>query len=186
MILRSSYEDLGEVVMPAWKGRQCRMHAFDPSAPVMEAGFEDYVDVVAALVDAADVRGTEAYMTVDENIVAPQMSQRRPGAHVEGRLSPKDLWWWHQEPGRGSSAKRRPVDRMAVIVTASVPGCIVYPGEFEGEPKSDGDLEHIRDQFSEGHLLAANRAFLLSPDCVHESMVFAERTKRTFVRIAFG
>ena len=26
MILRSSFQDLGEVVMPAWKGRQCRMH----------------------------------------------------------------------------------------------------------------------------------------------------------------
>jgi len=54
---------------------------------------------------------------------------------------------------------------MAVIVTASVPGCIVYPGEFEGEPKSDGEQEpsraHIRAQFGEGHLLAANRAFLL-------------------------
>jgi len=91
MILRHSYGDLGEVVMPAW---QCCTHAFDPSWPVMEAGFEDCVDedcvdVVAALVDAADVRGTVAYMTVDEKIVAPQMAQRRPGAHVEGRLSPR-------------------------------------------------------------------------------------------------
>ena len=186
MILRSSFQDLGEVVMPAWKGRQCRMHVFDPSAPVMEAGFEDYVDVVATLVDAADVQTSEAYLTVDEKIVEPRMSQRRPGAHVEGRLSPKDTWWWHQEPARGPSAKRRPVDRMAVIVTASIPGCIVYPGEFEDEPKSDGDLEHVRDQFGESHLLEANRGFLLSPDCVHESMVFAERTKRTFLRIAFG
>ena len=79
-----------------------------------------------------------------------------------------------------------PLDRMAVTVTASVPGCVVYPGAFRGKPKSDGDLEHIRGQFLEAHLLAANRGFLLSPDCVHGSAVFAKRTKRSFLRIAFG
>lgn len=184
MILQSSFRDLGEVVMPEWRGRQSRMHAFDPSAPVMEEGFEDYLDIVTTLFRAADAQGHEAYMTVDEKIVQPQMSQRRPGAHVEGRLSPKEVCWWHLEPGRGVSSESRSLDRTAVIVTSSVPGCIVYPGEFYGEPKSDGDLEHIRDQFGEAHLLPANRAFLLSPDCVHESKVFSEPTKRTFLRIA--
>ena len=74
---------------------------------------------------------------------------------------------------------------MTIIVAASVPGCIVYDGKFEGEPASDGDLEHIRGQLGPGYLLAANRGYLLSPDCVHESMVFESPTKRTFLRIAF-
>ena len=185
MILKSSYKDLGEVVMPAWQGRESSMYRFDPSAPVMEAGFEDYEELVSTLVRAADLRGREAYMTIDEKMVAPQRSQRRPGAHVDGRVTRKEQRWSHYEPGRGYSFDDTPLERMAVIVTASVPGCIVYPGEFEGKPKDDGDLEHIRDQLGEGHLLPANRGFLLSPDCVHESKAFAERTRRSFLRIAF-
>ena len=184
MILQSSYEDLGEVEMPAWQGRESSMYRFDPSAPVMEAGFEDYVDVVSTLVRAAGVQGREAYLTVDEKMVAPQMSQRRPGAHVDGRVSGRgadvaSLW----TGARATSFDDTPLERMAVIVTASVAGCIVYPGVFEGKPKDDGDLEHIRDQFGAGQLLPANRGFLLSPDCVHESRVFRERTKRSFLRI---
>ena len=183
MFLQSSYEDLGEVVMPVWQGRESSMYRFDPSAPVMEAGFEDYVDVVSTLVRAAGVQGREAYLTVDEKMVAPQMSQRRPGAHVDGRVSGREQIWRHYGPGRGFDSDDTPLERMAVIVTASVAGCIVYPGEFEGKPKDDGDLEHIRDQFGAGQLLPANRGFLLSPDCVHESRVFRERTKRSFLRI---
>ncbi len=77
-----------------------------------------------------------------------------------------------------------PVQRMAVIVAASVPGCKVYPGEFDGRPSDTGDLEHIREQLGDGILLPANQGFVLSPDCVHESIVFAGPTQRQFLRIA--
>ena len=31
-----------------------------------------------------------------------------------------------------------------------------------------------------------NQGYLLSPDCVHESMIFNQPTQRTFLRIAFS
>ena len=190
MILQSSYHDLGQVVLPEWQGRQRYMYTFDPSNPVMEGWFEDYHDAVVELCKSANITATEAHMTVDEKIVLPDMSQRRPGAHVDGRFMPEQNRWGHGDPPPGGGGwahycNRIPMDRMSVIVASSVPGCIVYEGKFDGEPKNDGDLEHIRDQLGEGKLLPANHGFILSPDCVHESMIFSEPTKRTFLRIAF-
>ena len=122
-------------------------------------------------------------MTVDEKVVQPGMSQRRPGAHVDGCRWPETSCW--RPPAWAHYCNNLPVERMSIIVAASVPGCIVYDGNFQGEPASDGDLEHIRDQLGPGYLLPAHRGYLLSPDCVHESMVFNAPTKRTFLRIAY-
>ncbi len=190
MVLNSTYADIGTIVLPRWQNRQKYMHTFNPVAPIMAEGYEDYLEPIKALCEAAEALTKhpihEAHMTVDEKIVQPGMSQRRPGAHVDGCFVPALQSWAH--PGPGSWAhycNNLPLDRMSIIVAASVPGCIVYDGNFEGQPASDGDLEHIRDQLGDGYLLPANRGYLLSPDCVHESMVFDVPTKRTFLRVAF-
>ena len=73
---------------------------------------------------------------------------------------------------------------MAVIVAASVPGCRAWKGVFTGRPAKDGDLSHIADQLGAGDVLPAHVGYLLSPDCVHESMTFDQQTLRSFIRIA--
>ena len=195
MTLNSTYAKLGLAILPIWQGRQKYMHTFDPQSPKMAEGFEDYLIPVAMLCRAAqDLTKSpirEAHMTVDEKVVQPGMSQRRPGAHVDGCFMPEIPMWGHPNPNPppGSWAhycNNVPLPRMSIIVAASVPGCIVYDGNFQGEPASDGDLEHIRDQLGPGYLLPANQGYLLSPDCVHESMVFDAPTQRTFLRIAFA
>lgn len=223
-MLISEYRDLGSVVLPVWKGRQKYMHSFDTRAPVAAEGIEDYQPIALELCRRAGHSGV-VHMTVDEKIIPAGMSQRRPGAHVDGRFIPaqagskknppgerkKDgtLWppvgswahrnmypdyyspqigggWSHGGGGGGwlHFCNHLPVARMAVIVAASVPGCAVYPGTFDTEPQNDGDLEHIREQLGDGVVLPACNGFLLSPDCVHESMTFDRPTKRTFLRIA--
>ena len=191
MTLNSTYANLGPVTLPVWQERQKYMHTFDPQSPKMAEGFEDYLAPVALLCQVAqDLTWSpihEAHMTVDEKIVQPGMSQRRPGAHVDGCFMYGTQRWGHPPvPSWAHYCNNLPVERMSIIVAASVPGCIVYDGNFQGEPASDGDLEHIRDQLGSGYLLPANQGYLLSPDCVHESMVFDAPTKRTFLRIAFA
>ena len=190
-ILRSTYANLGYVTLPPWQGRQKYMHTFNPQNPAMAEGYEDYLAPVTALCQEAEYMTghpiREAHMTVDEKIVQPGMSQRRPGAHLDGRFLPEQQSWGHPNPsGWAHYCNNVPMDRMYIIVAASVPGCIVYDGNFEGDPASDGDMEHIREQLGPGFLLPENYGFLLSPDCVHESMVFQEPTQRTFLRVAFA
>lgn len=193
-MLLSSHQQLCAVALP-YMGRRHYMHSFDLSKPVMRKGFEDYASIVAALCAAAGAKEGTAHMTVDEIVVKAGRSQRRPGPHVDGCFIPgkkhryiKDAigdWgggggWLHycNDVGRG------PVQRMAVIVVASEPGCRVWNGKFTGEPTKDGDLQHISQQLDEGTILPRNVGFLLSPDCVHESIVLKENTQRTFLRIA--
>lgn len=184
--LISTYEDLGSALLPPWSGRQKYMHTFDLGCPEMADGFDDYKSVVNLLYEAAGYQSGQAHMTVDESIVQAGMSQRRPDAHVDGWFLPDAGLWYHPTPGPvwAHFCNNVPYDRMAVIIASSVPGCIAYTGEFEGQPKENGDLEHIRGQLGKGTLLPANRGFLLSPDCVHESLRFTVPTKRSFLRIA--
>lgn len=195
-MLHSDYRQLCTVVLP-YRARQCYMHSFDLAAPAMCAGYEDYLKPVSELCKAAGaVRGI-AHMTVDEKIIKAGRSQRRPKPHVDGCFVPgKPHTYikgasgnWSPNPGPGwlhycNNIGRGPVARMAVIVAASVSGCRVWRGDFDGQPADDGDLSHISDQLGSGEVLPANVGYLLSPDCVHESMIFEEDTQRTFLRIA--
>ena len=141
-ILESSFKSLGPIALPMYQGRQMYMHTFDPQNPEMAPGYEDYLEPVMAMLKAAGVSPSVAHMTVDEKVVQPGMSQRRPGAHVDGCFMPEIWLWGHTEP-RPPGPKpywahycnNLPVERMSIIVASSVPGCIAYPGAFTGEPK---------------------------------------------------
>lgn len=188
--LYSNYMPLAPVVFPEYQGRQMRYHTFDLSKPEMPVGYEDYLKLVATLCKSAGAIGGEAYLTIDEKIIEPGMSQRRPKPHVDGCFRSDGInmnWggggsggWLHYCNDVGASS----IGRMAVIVAASIPGCKAWKGIFKGRPAKDGDLSHISDQLGEGEVLPANVGYLLSPDCVHESMTFDQQMMRSFLRIA--
>lgn len=188
--LRSTYRVLGQIQFPLHQGRQMRYHAFDLRRPEMPVGYEDYLHPVTALCHAADAWAGTAYLTVDEKIVGVGMSQRRPRPHVDGCFQQNgDQMRWGGGGGSGwlhycNDVGASPIGRMAVIVAASVAGCRAWKGTFTGRPAPDGDLRHIADQLGEGDVLPANVGYLLSPDCVHESMTFEQQTLRSFIRIA--
>lgn len=197
-MLDSNYRPLCNVRLP-YAGRQRYMHSFDLAQPKMADGFEDYLEPVVELCRAAGATTGEAHMTVDEKWVEAGMSQRRPRPHVDGRYVRAMSSWSHKggwthpkpdKPGRREPEPEAPDDgprrsmRMAVIVAASVPGCRAWRGLFDGQPACDGDLSHIANQLGDGEVLPAGVGYLLSPDCVHESMILDRAIERTFLRIA--
>lgn len=187
MTLHSDYRLLTSVILP-YRGRQKYMHGFDITNPVMAEGYEDYLDPVLLLLHAAGATHGQAWMTVDEKIVKAGMSQRRPGPHVDGCFQPAMNWWGQQEERWNHTCnnieRAEPFKRMPIIVAASVPGCRAWRGVFDGAPDAGGDLSHIQDQLQDGVVIPAGMGALLSPDCVHESMIFTQDTQRTFLRIA--
>ena len=181
-MLDSHYRPLCAVDLP-FHGRQRYMHDFDAANPAMAEGFEDYLEPVVSLCRAAGFTKGIGHMTVDEKVIEAGASQRRPRPHVDGRYEPSMGGWqhgggWSHTPGPGGPR------RMAVIVASSVAGCRVWEGRFDGEPRDDGDLSHIAHVLGEGEVVPAGVGYLLSPDCVHESMTFDRRVERTFLRIA--
>lgn len=183
-MLLSNYRELCPVDLP-YQGRQKYMHTFDLANPRMAEGFEDYLAPVTQLCAAAGVTYGLAHMTVDEKVVSAGMSQRRPKPHVDGCFMPQMASWGHPSPGWAHGCNHIPVGefrRMAVIVAASAVGCRAWKGLFDAEPASDGDLSHL--SLPEGEVLPSNVGYLLSPDCVHESMIQSNAVRRTFLRIA--
>jgi hypothetical protein len=186
-MLNSNYRSLCEVRLP-YAGRQKYMHSFDLALPEMAPGYEDYLEPVVALCRSAGATSGVAHMTVDEKIVEAGMSQRRPKPHVDGCFMPSiGLWGGHPGPSWLHTCNDVGLDvvqRMPVIVAASASGCRAWRGLFEGQPAADGDLSHISDQLGTGEILEPNMGYLLSADCVHESMRLDVSTQRTFLRIA--
>ncbi len=184
--LRSNYKPLCAVAFPAYQGRQKYMHTFDLAVPVMAEGFEDYAEAVKALCAAAGATRGIAHMTVDEKDVDAGMSQRRPRPHVDGCFYPALESWGGGGGGWNHYCNNvngpNPLRRMPVIVASDVPGCRAWRGEFDGMPSHDGDLSHL--DLPEGEVLPANLGYLLSADCVHESMIMPSKTRRMFLRIA--
>ncbi len=160
------------------------MHSFDLANPVMAKGYEDYLESVITLTSAAKAFSGIAHMTVDEKIVSAGMSQRRPGPHVDGCYLPEKTMWGGGGGGWNHTCNNVPFKRMPIIVASTVEGCRAWFGQFDGTPTYDGDVAHFSDQLEESEVLPANVGYLLSPDCIHESMRFPVNTQRTFLRIA--
>lgn len=189
-MLNSDYRELCGVNLP-FQGRQKYMHSFDLSRPAMSEGFEDYLEPVLVLIQAAGAITGTAHMTVDEKVIKRGSSQRKPGPHVDGCFIPTVQAWGHGDGGGGGRWNHycnhitgRIIQRMPVIVASSVQGCRAWRGDFEATPTVSGDLSHIHHKLGSGEVLPANHGYLLSADCIHESMIFEEDTRRTFLRIA--
>lgn len=182
-ILDSDYRELRHIIFPPYRGRQKYMHSFDTRDPCMPEGFEDYLVPVMELFEATKVGHREVHVTMDEKIVMPGMSQRRPGPHIDGCFVKADMKWGGG--GWNHGCNNIPIlRRMAIIVAASVAGCRAWRGVFKGDPQNDGDCSHIVS--GDGEVLPANIGYLLTPDCIHESMIFQQPTQRHFLRVAFA
>ena len=187
-MLHSTYRPLCAVALP-FAGRQHYMHGFDLAAPSVPEGFEDYLPSVIALCDEAEAYEGKAFLTIDEKIIPAGESQRRPGPHVDGMFL-EHMNYWGGGGGWNHGCNAIPFARMPVIVASDVSLCRAWRGEFDAQPTvdhpeiPDGDLSHISDLLGEGELLPAGVGYLLSPDCVHESLPVNEDTQRSFMRIA--
>lgn len=181
-MLNSNFTTLVAVALPtAELERQYYMHGFDVQKPSAPAGFEDYLPVIQSLIDASGVTEGIGYLTVDEKLLKAGETQRKPGPHVDGCYVPLVRAWGHGGGGWNHNCNIIP-GRMPVIVASNFAACKAWPGQFDAEPKSDGDLSHL--DLGEGVLLEPNMGYLLSPDCIHESLPMPHDVARTFIRIA--
>lgn len=182
-MMRSYYQSVGPVELP-FNNRQLYMAPIDLQEPLFPAGYTDYETVFLSLCDAVGAYSGTAYLTVDEKTLEAGETQRKPGPHVDGRFVPSMNRWGNGGWNHGCNVVPT---RMGIIVASSVPLCKAWEGEYEGVPRLTGDCTHIlknEDVLDEGKTLAANIAYLFSPDCIHESLPAIESCKRTFMRIA--
>lgn len=179
MGFKSDLKHLGTVQLPIFNGTRIMMMPFlledVTSIPGDIAQWRSFVASITAKAGAPRV-GT-AYLTIDEALVLPGETQRRPGLHVDGIGPDGKEGGWGGGGGWGTNG---------MIVAASVAGCNVYAGDFQGYPGPNGDCSHLKDECNDKTtvLLDANQAYWLGPMTVHEVFPMKEATKRQFVRIS--
>lgn len=183
-MLNSNYKEITRIELP-FKNRQHYMHSFDLNNISVPKGFEDYLPIVEKICRIAGVLKGEAHLTVDEKLVLKGATQRKPKPHVDGCFYEQNYSWGHggwNHTCNNIGLNGYDYKRMPVIVASSVQGCRAWKGVYNATPKDDGDLSHLA--LPEGKLLTENMAYLLSADCIHESLPMTETLERTFVRIA--
>lgn len=143
---RSSVTALGHVFFPGHTGERVYMREFrkQDGLPSDLIRWQPTVDMMLRKVNTDG----PIYLMVDQMFVRAGEHQRRPGLHVDG--------WW--DPGSGHGTEPRhglsepaplPIHGMnrayteSLILATNVCGCVAYEGDYDGEPKADGDCAHI-------------------------------------------
>lgn len=179
MGFKSSLKNLGTVNLPVFTGTRVMMMPFLlEDIMTIPGGIAQWRSFVASITEkGGGPRVGTAYLTIDEALVKKEETQRRPGLHVDGIGPEGKEGGWGGGGGWGTNG---------MIVAASVAGCHVYTGDFDGYPGPNGDCAHLADECKnkERILLDSNQAYWLSPMTVHEVFPMKEDTKRQFVRIS--
>ena len=174
----SRYERLAPIQFPHWTGVRIMMLPFLlEDIESLPDSLRHWAGATKQLCNLSHIKAGVAYLTIDERIVAAGDSHRRGGLHVDGVGSDGMAGAW----GGGGGG---PWAKKGMLLASNPAGCRAYNQDFEGQPASNGECEHLRTQCGDGELLEPNVAYWCDGLCVHESLPFQQDTQRTLVRLS--
>lgn len=181
MGFESRFEVRGPICFPKWTGVRVQlmpivMHDLESIPPFLRHWKGAIVDLFEQSLDAHGV----GYLTIDERFVAPGISHRRPGLHIDG------MGAWGNG---GHTAGAR-----GMLTASNVEGCAAWRQGFLGLPRAaedagdpnEGDCEHLRAQCLDDNrvVLKASKIYFCEQFCVHESLPILAGGHRIFVRLS--
>lgn len=165
------------LAFPEFSGTRIMMMPVILGEEIMRGVPEHYQSLVGKLYDSIENRfnGKIGYLTIDEKVLEPGKTLRRSGLHVDGYYHGR-CGAWGAGGGWGSVGN-------GMLTISSTPHCRAYLGMIEGEPKDEGECDHLKMP-NEGVLFEAGHIYWVDGACVHESLPVTETTKRQFVRLS--
>lgn len=163
---------------------------------------------------APTVANKVAYLTIDESVVLPGLTQRRPGLHTDGYAEFDESGelayggWsggaWAAPPRREPKPEPKPERTpdpwrggwgggawangygLGMLTASTHVGCEAYEQVFEGRPGSNGDCAHLVEQLNSQNrvILEPGKIYAMDGDTVHQSLTHAIKTARQFVRLS--
>lgn len=163
--------DIGHVALPAWNGTRV-MHMpfhFHDVQTLPQREWRECVEGLIGKWPGGRPHGT-GYITIDQKVVMPGMTHRRPGTHIDGGIS---CGWGGQPPGTWGVS--------GFMLASSHYGCDAW----DVEPQNVGEDGEC-DTPPEGGKIAmeAMTAYWLAPDTPHRPAVFDREVRRTFLRLS--
>jgi hypothetical protein len=184
----SKFIRLGTVMLPEFSGLRIMMM---PLVIGQKSSLPDYLDPWHSAIDHLWMwsfyqfgtdrdYGKVGYLTIDEKIVQPGQTHRRPGLHVDGIYQGKAGAW-----GGGGGGGWSGRESGAITVSSHI-GCRAWMGDFDGWPGLEGECDHLVSQCHPENAVTfeAGVAYWFDGLCVHESIVQSQPVARQFVRLS--
>ena len=189
-MFQSIAKPLGRIVFPEFSGLRIMMMPFrfdDPDTLDAEQ-LRGWKEPVTDLLERRPATGI-GYLTIDEAIVEPGRTHRRPGLHVDGLSSyggPSPYGGGVMPYGGGLTPYAGGTGG-GMVLAANVVGTRAWVKDFHGDVGVDGDCEHLRAQCpdSEAVVFGDHEAWWCGPLCVHEGVPAPTWTKRQLIRISY-
>jgi hypothetical protein len=178
-MINSQIREGGFVPFPAHTGERAYMVPFTQGSglPVSLRRWQPTVDAMLLGITAPG----SIYIMIDQGVIEPGGSHRRPGPHVDGNWIAELGMHGHRHPGLHDHGDYLP----EAIVLASTVGeaCRAILGRFDGVPMPDGNCEHVDMDHGAHILFQANRAYVGNVTMVHESLLVPSKVARSLVRL---
>lgn len=187
----STVKELNPVTFPEFTGERIYMQKFykKQGLPKHLARWQNTVDQMLLQVDTDQ----PIFLMVDQGIVQPNTSHRRPGPHIDG-------YWIEELQAHGSTTGGHRFhngrwdvgpgwktvnlsEPESIILASDVVGCKGFVGDWNGIIGEGGDCSDIcLDGLSE-ITMKANNAYMGNVSFIHESIPLSHQTQRTLVRL---
>lgn len=188
-LMLSAVHEFASVEFPPFMGDDIYMKPFDLATPVVDKRWQGVVETMLAF---SPTRIGTAYLTVDERLIEPGKSHRRPGRHIDGNFlfdwqGGGNGGWLVGENGVYLTPEQHQLQYCSptggLLIAATSPGCRVWAGEFEGEPAQGGDCRHIDVSQMEASVLKPNTVYWMNSTGIHESLAHETSVARGLIRI---
>lgn len=182
----------GDVTFPSFTKERVYMAKFfkKTGLPSYLKRWQKTVDAMLNLVETDN----PIFIMIDQGVVKPQQSHRRPGVHIDGYwceelhshhgtgghiMSTKAGW----QGGSGWVTSGELTAPEAIILASDYSSAIGYTGEWDGTIGEGGDLSHLDLSQMNRIRLQANKVYIGNVGFVHESVPVTEEVNRTLVRL---
>ena len=181
---QSTAQKLNSVTFPEYQGERVYMEKFykKEGLPSSLSRWQKTVDQMLENIETDE----PIFIMIDQSIVEPNTSHRRPGPHIDG------YWIEELQAHGGNGGHRFPTDLWgtldfnkpeSIILASNIKGCKGYVGEWEGSIKEGGDLSHLNLNHLNTFELEPNISYLGNVSFIHESLPLTKKTERTLVRL---
>ena len=181
---KSEFEKMGVVTFPDFTGvRVMMLPIVLGNMGTVPDYLENWRPALAALCAMMpDSIGEVGYVTIDEAELKRGEVQRRPGLHVDGVYHGGPGGWAVPAPWAPPDGRHRG----GMLIASTHRSVRVWSQEFEGEPGSEGECEHLLPQCQEDSetWIEPDQVLWCGGLCVHEAMPMPDDAKRQFVRLS--
>lgn len=198
--MKSIVQTIGAVSFPAFMAERVYMREFT-KAKGLPSDLKRWQPTVDQMLDGVDTDGP-IYIMVDQKIVEPNGTHRRPGMHLDGYWNAAagrhqrpgghitDLHnlqasaWENQKPWNAILKPGQTLPHEALILASDVVGCRALLGEWEGVIGEGGDVSHLDLSHMDEFVMQANIAYAGNVTMLHESIALPVGAQRSLVRLS--